>query len=107
MTDEELEQKLLGEFEATLAEAWRTCRYPPHYFADMLRQFGACRTAKRLLGPTEDPQYGLFRLAECGRLDLSVEAIVLRQPYASLFDEVELNVARQRLTALGYAPERS
>jgi hypothetical protein len=97
-----LETQLLREFEATLGEAWRRCRYNPHYFAEMLREHGPVETAKRLLRPTEDPQYGLFRLADCGRLDLSVEAIVLKPIYAPLFTQVERGVARERLDRLGY-----
>ncbi len=98
----DLESQLLREFERTLGEAWRRCHYNPHYFADMLREHGAVETAKRLLRPTEDPQYGLFKLSECGRLDLSVEAIVLKPVYAALFTQLELTIARQRLDQLGY-----
>jgi hypothetical protein len=101
---ESAQKRLLNAFEATLGEAWRSCRYEPHLFAGMLRDYGAVDTAKRLLRPGEDPQYGLFRLAECGRLDLSVEAIVLKEEFAPLFTSAELTEARRRLGQFNYAP---
>jgi hypothetical protein len=68
----------------------------------MLCQYGAMETANGLLRPSEDPQYGLFRLAECGGLDLSIEAIALKPEYLGLFSAAELPEARQRLKRLGY-----
>ena len=100
----DLETRLLGDFESTLGESLLQCKYHPHYFVDMLNEYGALGTAKRLLGPNESPQSGLFRLHECGRLDPSMEAIVLKEAYRQLFTDEELGEARERLKALGYAP---
>ena len=40
---------------------------------------------------------GFIRLFEAGRLDLAVEALVLREPWRALFTPDELKVAKQRL----------
>ena len=45
---------------------------------------------------------GFAALWQCGRLDLTVEALVLRPPWSALFTEQELTTARKRLTELGY-----
>jgi hypothetical protein len=98
----DLETQLLREFEATLGEAWRRCRYNPHYFAAMLREHGAVETAETPVKADRGSAVWAFRLADCGRLDLSVEAIVLKPIYAPLFTQVERGVARERLDRLGY-----
>ena len=57
--------------------------------------------AKTLLAATRHPE-GLTRLWEEGRLDISMEALVLRDPWCQLFLDEELSVARKRLKDLGY-----
>lgn len=57
--------------------------------------------AKTLLAATRHPE-GLTRLWEEGRLDISMGALVLRDPWSGLFTEEELSVARKRLKDLGY-----
>ena len=46
---------------------------------------------------------GFTTLWELKRLDLSVEAYVLRPEYAPLFTEEERGIARARLRQYGYA----
>ena len=46
---------------------------------------------------------GFTRLWELRRLDLTVEAVVLRPEFASLFTPDERAVARQRLDSVGFA----
>jgi hypothetical protein len=45
---------------------------------------------------------GFTKLWELGRLDLTVEAIILRNPFNQLFSREVLNTARERLGQLGY-----
>jgi hypothetical protein len=45
---------------------------------------------------------GFSALYERGRLDLTVEALVGKPEFASLFTEDEIGTARQRLDQLGY-----
>ena len=76
--------------------AVRECDYTPTYFLRMVSEHGGLEAARRLLA-TERPSYGFVRLWECGRLDLSVEAHVLKPEFAPLFTEAELDTARSRL----------
>ena len=45
---------------------------------------------------------GLTALWERGRLDITMEALVLKKPWTELFTEEDLSVARKRLYELGY-----
>lgn len=76
--------------------------YNPTYFLRMVLDHGGIDAARRLLQGNEI-SYGLMRLWKEGRLDISMEALVLQEPWSSLFTEAELRVAKQRLTDLGYA----
>ncbi|MBB6173002.1 hypothetical protein HNR23_003062 [Nocardiopsis mwathae] len=73
--------------------------YRAHFFRRMLHENGALATAKQLLAkPTISD--GFVELWERGRLDLTVEAVVLSHPsYARLFTPAELDVARSRIEA--------
>lgn len=65
-------------------------------FLRMLREHGGLDTAHRLLS-SATISYGFTQLWLMGRLDLTVEALVLRPEYAPLFSDAELTTARQRL----------
>ena len=67
----------------------------------MVNAHGGLAAAKMLLAAKHHPE-GLTRLWEEGRLDISMEALVLRDPWRHLFSEEELSIARKRLTDLGY-----
>jgi hypothetical protein len=67
----------------------------------MLVEYGGVETARRLLRKSE-PSDGFTTLWELRRLDLSVEAFVLRPEYAPLFTEAERGIARARLKEYGY-----
>ena len=77
------------------------CGYDARRFHQMLSEFGGLNTAKRLLA-TDEIQYGFTELYFCGRLDLTVEAHVVKPEFRGLFTEEELRRARQRLEALRY-----
>ncbi len=82
-------------------KAREKCDYTATRFLQMLIEKGGPITAKQLL--TEGtPQEGFVHLWECGCLDLTVEALVLRDPFCLLFSADELTVARSRLEDLGY-----
>ena len=80
--------------------------YYPSYFLQMVNERGGLAAAKQLLG-SSDPASGLTRLWEEQRLDISVEALVLRKPWSTLFTDAELAEASRRLEDLGYDPEGS
>ena len=75
--------------------------YYPNYFLRMVAEQGGLSAAKQLLGDSRVSS-GFERLWKERRLDLSVEALVLLEPWNSLFTDAELAVARHRLDELGY-----
>lgn len=79
--------------------ASRECNYRPKAFLAMVVEMGGLQAAKRLLA-TDVMQSGLYELFECGRLDLTVEALVLQDEYKGLFEASELAEAKRRLDLL-------
>jgi hypothetical protein len=75
--------------------------YRPFEFLRMVDRGGALPTARRLI-MSSAPSSGFTRLWELNRLDLTVEALALREPWRRLFTEEELGKARQRLAQLRY-----
>lgn len=78
--------------------------YEPRIFIQMVSEKGALQTAKDLLR-SDEIQYGFDKLWECGRLDLTVEAHVLKPEFRELFTGAELRRAHERLEDLGYQRE--
>lgn len=75
--------------------------YRATYFLQMVQEQGGVHAAKGLLAKTEI-QAGLIRLQELGRLDISMEALVLQEKFRSLFTQEELAEAQRRLETLEY-----
>jgi len=75
--------------------------YNAGYFVGMLSTYGGLGTAKKLLASTE-VSAGFGALYERGRLDLTVEALVIQPQFASLFTDEEIEIAGRRLEQLGY-----
>lgn len=82
-------------------EAKTECNYNATRYLQMVNEYGGLQTAKKLLASTE-PQYGFAKLWECGRLDLTVEALVTKEKYRSLFTDDEIEEAKRRLRKLEY-----
>lgn len=75
--------------------------YSANYFIQMVASDGGLATAKRLINsPT--PSQGFAELWDRGRLDLTVEAVVLQPQFQHLFTPRELRTARRRLADHGY-----
>lgn len=90
-------QRMLQVYEQAKSE----CNYTATRFRNMVADQGGLPTAKSLLrsgGYSE----GLTRLWEEKRLDISMEATVLQEPWRELFTEEELSTARAKLEELGY-----
>ena len=98
----DLENQFHEEMLRIYQEATRF-EYYARYFLRMVNERGGLAAARQLLGGAE-PSSGFTKLWEEGRLDLSVEALVLREPWSALFTDVELAEARRRLEDLGYDP---
>jgi hypothetical protein len=76
--------------------------YVATYHLQMLEQLGGRKTAIWLLAK-QGIQQGLMKFTEIGLLEESLEAIVLKEKYRSLFrddEKVYLDNARRRLEAL-------
>lgn len=93
--DADLIRRFEADMEAIYAGA-KAIGYIANRFLMMLREHGGLETAHRLLRGTEI-SYGFTELWMLGRQDLTIEALVLRPEYATLFSSEELATARTRL----------
>ena len=82
-------------------EAKEECGYNATAFLQMLDNYGGLETAHLLLR-NETLQYGFSILWERGRLDLTVECLVLDERFSVLFNDYELATARRRLNDCGF-----
>lgn len=103
--DDYLENELTSHFGSHMIDGYNRARqeagYNATYFRTMLAEIGPVATAKKLLAsPTVSD--GFASLWERGRLDLTVEALVLDTRFETLFDEEELVAARRRLKQFDY-----
>lgn len=95
--EKEFHRAMVGIYD----KAKHECGYHASHFLQMLSKYGGLETARRLLR-TKDVQYGFTELWQCGRLDLTVEAHVLKPEFADLFTMEERQEAESRLKEHGY-----
>lgn len=81
--------------------AKKECGYNASRFLQMLGAKGGLAAAKQLISKPGGTD-GFTTLWEHGRLDLSVEAHVLKAEYAELFTDEERRMCRERLEQFGY-----
>lgn len=93
------------QFHQAMVEIYETakieCGYNATRFLQLVGSKGGVAAAKQLIckpGGTE----GFTTLWECGRLDLSVEAHVLKPEYRELFTDEERKLCIERLKEFGY-----
>jgi 5-methylcytosine-specific restriction enzyme A len=82
-------------------QAKEECGYHATRFLQKVNADGGLQTARKLLSSTGYSE-GLTRLWEEKRLDISMEATVLQEPWCELFTPEELSTARKKLDDLGY-----
>lgn len=111
-----LEQRFHADMEGVYRRAGEATRhqrpdgtfergYWATYFLRGVRNHGGLQYAKQLLrqsGTTD----GFKRLADEHHLDLTMEALIVREEYADLFTDEERAIASSRLAAAGYRPGR-
>lgn len=85
--------------------AKRDCKYNATYFLSMVTEHGGLEAARRLLA-SEAVSDGFGTLLLCGRLDLTVEAHVLKPEFRPLFTPEEITVATKRLQEFNYKIDR-
>ena len=74
--------------------------YRPTYFLRMVEKLGGLNTARALL--QKGVSKGLMRLAEEHRLDISMESLVLTEPWSSLFTDEEKAQAQSALDSVRF-----
>jgi len=95
---EEFGRRMAGIYQRAVKEA----NYNATHFRSMLSQLGPLETARKLLAaPTVSD--GFAALWERGRVDLTVEALVVDPYFSELFGEDEIQVATRRLEQFGYS----
>lgn len=92
-----LEKQLHEEMIALYTKTGHETSYWAHCYLQKVKRVGGLQAAQDWLKPEIDSTSGLRRLMEKNRLDLSFEALVLRQPWSTLFTPAELQVAQKRL----------
>ena len=93
------------QFDLAMMNIYRRARLEAKYnatrFLQMLDEYRGLETAKILIhSPTVSDGY--TALWERGRLDLTVEAIILDPIWNELFDDDERSIARRRLKDYGF-----
>lgn len=92
-------------FDTAMFDIYRRAKAEAGYnatrYLQMLDEHRGLGTARILLHANTVSE-GYTALWERGRLDLTVEALVLKPEYASLFTDEERAIAQRRLTDYGY-----
>jgi hypothetical protein len=99
--EKQFDEAMLTIYRRAKSEA----KYTASIFFNMLSERGGLATAKYLIN-AKHPSDGYTHLHERGRLDLTVEAIVIEEKrWHPLFTEDELAKARKRLSDYEYKPK--
>ena len=97
-----LEAQLDKAMHEIYVRAKEEADYNAGYFLNMLRDLGGIGTAKSLINAPKISD-GFAALWERKRLDLTVEAMILkREEFHPMFTEEELAICKKRLHQLGY-----
>jgi len=98
-------KQLENDFHKAMLDIYKNalqkCNYKAMHFFKMVNEMGGVSAAKKLLH-TPGFQYGFEKLWECGCLHLTMEALILKEPWQKLFTEEEKEIARKRLRDCGY-----
>lgn len=97
----ELERRFHRAMIAIYETAKRELGYNATFFLRMLSEQGGLATARQLIW-SDKPSDGFTALWERRRLDLTVEAHVLRDEFDGLFTDEDREQARRRLEAYGW-----
>jgi hypothetical protein len=101
----QLEKDFNEDMKNIYFQAKDELRFNASRFWQLVLEKGGVEAAKTLI-KKEGSTFGFDVLREFRRLDLSVEAHVLKPKYAALFTEEEKRACRKRLEKVGYKPEK-
>ena len=104
MSTNELETAFHERMRQIYDQAEDECGYKATRFLQMVNVDGGLAAARKLLSAGGYSE-GLTRLWEEKRLDISMEATILQEPWQQLFTEQELAIARKKLEELGYSSD--
>ena len=97
--------ELVKQFDHAMMDIYITakkeCGYTATRFLQMISEKGGLATAKQLISKPGGTD-GFVTLWQHGRLDLSVEATVLKPMFRELFTEEERRICRERLAQFNY-----
>jgi hypothetical protein len=102
---EKIERNFHHAMVAIYNTAKRELSYNATRFLQMVSEQGGLAAARQLLW-SDKPSDGFTTLWSHHRLDLTVEALVLRDEYAVLFTEADRQRARDRLELYGWRHDR-
>lgn len=100
----QLEKKFNEDMKNIYLTAKKELKYNATRFLQILSEKGGLQAAKILIAK-DGGTYGFEVLWEHRRLDLSVEAHVLKTEYADFFTDEERKMCRDRLESFGYKLE--
>lgn len=96
-----LEKRFEQEMIHIYTTAKKECGYNASRFLQLVSTKGGLTAAKQLIGKPGGTE-GFATLWQHNRLDLSVEAHVLKPEYTELFTDEERQLCRDRLKEFGY-----
>ena len=96
-----LENRFCEDMNKLYFTAKKEIKYNATRFIQLVSREGGLKAAKQLIAKGGGT-YGFEILWENNRLDLSVEALVLRHEYQELFTDEEREICRSRLKEFGY-----
>jgi 5-methylcytosine-specific restriction protein A len=108
-SEEEMQEDLETAFHQKALEIYETtkkeCGYNAVRFLQKIHKDGGLGAAKAWL--RERPKgdkltKGFLKLLDYGRIDISLEAVVLQEPWNTLFTPAELSIAQRRLQKYGH-----
>ncbi len=100
----QLENKFHSEMLNIYETSKKELKYNPTRFLQLVSKIGGIAAAKQLISK-DDGTYGFGVLWEHSRLDLSVEVLVLREEFSTLFTKSEKKQCKDRLLQYGYTFE--
>lgn len=93
----DLEERFHQEMLAIHQKAGRSTGYWPNRFLQKVKRDRGIKAAKYWLRTSRSLSPGLQRLIKEKRIEISMEALVVKKPWCDLFNATELTEARRRL----------
>ena|ERR1700719_1940845 len=98
--EEQFHEQMINIYKNAFTQA----HYKATKFLEMVTMQGGLPAAKTLLHTIHLPD-GFAELWQRGRLDLTMEFMLVQPPWNSLFTDDDLKVARERLSAHSHPPK--